>query len=163
MVSAWASENRLSLGQVKTEEKSNEITAIPRLLEALDVSGCVVTIDAMGCQTNIAETIVQEGADYVLALKDNQQGLRASVEAIFDRLVESDHEAHSPHKRVTGGHDRVETRRCWAVDVDEKGLVDQTGWDNLKSICLVEYELGRVREVRRWRDVYREALLHKQP
>lgn len=140
MVSAWASENRLSLGQVKTEEKSNEITAIPKLLEALDVSGCVVTIDAMGCQTNIAETIVQEGADYVLALKDNQKGLRASVEAIFDRLVESDWEAHSPHKHVTGGHDRVETRRCWAVDVDEKGLVDQTGWDKLKSICLVEYK-----------------------
>jgi predicted transposase YbfD/YdcC len=140
MVSAWASENRLSLGQVKTEEKSNEITAIPRLLEALDVSGCVVTIDAMGCQTNIAETIVQEEADYVLALKDNQQGLRASVETIFDRLVESDHEAHSPHKHVTGGHDRVETRRCWATDVDGKGLVDQTEWEKLKSICLVEYE-----------------------
>ncbi len=140
MVSAWASENRLSLGQVRTEEKSNEITAIPRLLEALDVSGCVVTIDAMGCQTDIAETIIEEGADYVLALKDNQKGLRASVEAIFDRLVESDHEAHSPHKHVTGGHDRVETRRCWTVDVDEKGLVDQTGWVKLKSICLVEYE-----------------------
>jgi predicted transposase YbfD/YdcC len=99
-------------------------------LEALDISGCVVTIDAMGRETDIAETIIEEGADYVLALKDNQQGLRASVEAIFDRLVESDHEAHSPHKHdkhVTGGHDRVETRRCWAVDVDGKGLVDQAG------------------------------------
>lgn len=140
MVSAWASENRLSLGQVKTEEKSNEITAIPELLEALDVSGCVVTIDAMGCQTDIAKKIVEEGADYVLTLKDNQGTLRASAEAIFDRLVESDWEAHSPHKRVTGGHDRIETRRCWAVNVDGKGLVDQTDWEELKSICFVEYE-----------------------
>lgn len=140
MVSAWASENRLSLGQVKTKEKSNEITAIPTLLEALDVSGCVVTIDAMGCQTDIAEKIVEEGADYVLALKDNQKGLRASVESIFDRLVESNREMHSPHKRVTSGHDRIEIRRCWAVDIDGKGLIDQTEWGSMKSICLVEYE-----------------------
>ena len=72
MVSAWASENGLTLGQVKTEEKSNEITAIPELLELLEVKGCIVTIDAMGCQKKIAAKIVDEGADYILALKGNQ-------------------------------------------------------------------------------------------
>ena len=140
MVSAWASENHLALGQVKTEEKSNEITAIPKLLEVLEVSGCIVTIDAMGCQTEITETIVEEGADYVLALKDNQSGLREEAEAIFGRVLESDFEAHSPCEHVTGGHDRVETRRCWATDVEEKLLPDQDGWQGLTSMCLVEYE-----------------------
>ena len=72
MVSAWATANRLVLGQVKVDEKSNEITAIPQLLEALEVSGCIVTIDAMGCQTDIAEQIMDRQADYVLALKENQ-------------------------------------------------------------------------------------------
>ena len=139
MVSAWASENRLALGQVKTEEKSNEITAIPKLLEMLEVSGCIVTIDAMGCQKEITETIVEEGADYVLALKDNQSGLREEAEAIFERVLESDFQAHSPHEHVTGGHDRVETRRCWAVEVEDR-LLNQDGWQGLTTICLVEDE-----------------------
>jgi predicted transposase YbfD/YdcC len=73
MVSAWASANRLVLGQVKVDDKSNEITAIPQLLQALEVAGCIVTIDAIGCQTEIAETIIAQEADYVLALKDNQR------------------------------------------------------------------------------------------
>ena len=72
LVSAWASTNTLTLGQVKTEEKSNEITAIPQLLEMLELSGCIVTIDAMGCQREIARTIVDRGADYLLAVKENQ-------------------------------------------------------------------------------------------
>ena len=80
----------MALGQVETEEKSSEITAIPTLLEVLEVSGCIVTIDAMGRQTDITETIVEEGADYVLALKNNQSGLREEAEAIFERVLESD-------------------------------------------------------------------------
>ena len=89
MVSAWASENRLALGQVKTEEKSNEITAVPELLEVLDVSGCIVTIDAMGCQKDITEAITEQEADYVPALKDNHCRLRVETEAIFERIIGS--------------------------------------------------------------------------
>ena len=140
MVSAWASENGAALGQVKTEEKSNEITAIPELLEVLDVAGCIVTVDAMGCQKAITEAITEQGADYVLALKDNQGELRADTEAIFDRIREGKGEPQHAHKSVTGGHDRVETRRCWAVDVEGKGLVDLEGWHDLSAVCMVEYE-----------------------
>jgi predicted transposase YbfD/YdcC len=140
MVSAWASENGVALGQVKTEEKSNEITAIPELLEVLNVTGCIVTIDAMGCQTDITEAIIDQGANYVLALKDNQGELRADTEALFDRIRESEAEPAHACKSVTGGHGRVETRRCWAVDVDGKGLVDGEGWHELSTVCMVEYE-----------------------
>ena len=102
MVSAWASENGVALGQVKPEEKSNEITAIPELLEVLNVTGCIVTIDAMGCQTDITEAIIDQGADYVLALKDNQGELRADTEALFDRIRESEAEPAHACKSVTG-------------------------------------------------------------
>ena len=88
MVSAWASANRVTLGQVKTEEKSNEITAIPRLLELLDLHGCIVTIDAMGCQKNIAQGIVDGGADYVLAVKDNQGQLHEDIRDLFQGAEE---------------------------------------------------------------------------
>ena len=84
LVSAWASANTLTLGQVKTEEKSNEITAIPRLLEMLELSGCIVTIDAMGCQKEIARTIVDRGADYLLAVKENQGQLYQDVRDLFE-------------------------------------------------------------------------------
>lgn len=140
MVSAWASENGMALGQVKTEEKSNEITAIPELLEVLNVSGCIVTIDAMGCQKAITEAIMDQGADYVLALKDNQGELRADTEALFDRIRAREGDPQHAHKSVTGGHDRVETRRCWVVDVDGRGLVDLEGWHELRTVCMVEYE-----------------------
>jgi len=140
MVSAWASENSLALGQVKTADKSNEITAIPELLEVLNVSGCIVTIDAMGCQQDITEAITDQGADYVLALKGNQGELRADVEAIFGGLRESKGEPQHACTSVTGGHDRVETRRCLAVDVEGKGLVDLDGWRELRTVCMVEYE-----------------------
>ena len=86
MVSAWASANRLVLGQCKVDEKSNEITAIPELLRALELHGCLVTIDAMGCQTAIADLIVEQGADYLLQLKKNQGNLYDDVVALFDDL-----------------------------------------------------------------------------
>ena len=144
MVAAWASENGLALGHVKTEDKSNEITAIPELLEVLNVSGCIVTIDAMGCQKAITDAITDAGADYVLALKDNQGELRADTEAIFDRIRESErrakHTSKQVHTSVTGGHGRVETRRCWAVGVENNGRVDLEGWQGLRTVCMVEYE-----------------------
>lgn len=140
MVSAWASENRLTLGQVKTDEKSNEITAVPELLEVLDVSGCIVTTDAMGCQKEITEAITDQEADYVLALKDNHSELRENTEAIFERIQESDFEAENQHESVTGGHDRVETRRCVTVDVEGRGLLDLEGWHGLRTVAMVEQE-----------------------
>jgi predicted transposase YbfD/YdcC len=83
MVNAWCVENGISLGQVKTSEKSNEITAIPELIKSLELKGCIVTIDAMGCQTKISENIIDKGADYVLALKGNQSNLNKQVELFF--------------------------------------------------------------------------------
>ena len=88
LVSAWATANRLTLGQVKTDTKSNEITAIPRLLEMLDLHGCIITADAMACQTEIAGTIVDDGGDYVLALKGNQGTLHEDVELLFNDLLD---------------------------------------------------------------------------
>lgn len=140
MVSAWASENGLVLAQRKTADKSNEITAIPELLEVLDVAGCIVTIDAMGCQKDIAEAITDEGADYVLALKDNQGELRADTEAFFERFEESAFEAYDEHTCAASGHDRVETRRCLAFEVEGKGVLDLEGWQGLRSVARVEYE-----------------------
>ncbi len=117
MVSAWATENHLVLGQVKVDEKSNEITAIPQLLKALEVSGCIITIDAMGCQKDIAEEIIEQSADYVLALKDNQGHLFEDVKLLFDDLEESKYKAYTfdYHKTVNKGHGRIEIRECWTV------------------------------------------------
>jgi predicted transposase YbfD/YdcC len=117
MVSAWAVANRLVLGQVKVTEKSNEITAIPRLLEALEISGCIVTIDAMGCQTDIAQAISDRDADYVLALKDNQGQLYEDVQLLFNDLENSQYRAYAFDyvKTVEKGHGRIEIRECWTI------------------------------------------------
>lgn len=140
MVSAWASANNLTLGQVKTSGKSNEITAIPKLLKVLDVSGCLVTIDAMGCQKEIADLIADQGADYVLALKGNQGELYADTKALFDRFDRLGSVPKNQHESVTGGHGRVETRRCVAVDIAGRGLLETEGWSGLRTVCRVEAE-----------------------
>jgi predicted transposase YbfD/YdcC len=141
MVSAWACENGLTLGQVKTEEKSNEITAIPELLELLDVKGCIVTIDAMGCQKKIAAKIVDKGADYVLALKGNQGTLSEDVELFFADAVENKFKDidYSYHKTVDGDHGRVEVRRYWTVS-DTDWLSQKPDWEGLRTIGMVESE-----------------------
>ncbi len=95
MVSAWATTNRLVLGQVKVNEKSNEITAIPELLQRLDIAGCLVTIDAMGCQTEITRLIIDRGGDYLLALKGNQSNLHDDVILLFEGLEESGFTAYN--------------------------------------------------------------------
>ena len=89
LVSAWALENKMVLGQVKTREKSNEITAIPELLSVLELEGCIITIDAMGCQKNIVKTIIDKGADYVLGLKGNQGALHEGVKLYFEDCLTS--------------------------------------------------------------------------
>ena len=135
MVGAWATANHVSLGQVVTDAKSNEITAIPRLLEMLEISGALVTIDAMGCQTEIAGAIVAGGADYVLAVKGNQPTLHAAIEEFFLEHVEDGFAkvAAGEHESSEKGHGRKETRTYLICDAPE-ALVDRGRWAGLKRI-----------------------------
>jgi predicted transposase YbfD/YdcC len=138
MVSAWSSGNQMVLGQVKTEEKSNEITAIPRLLELLQLSGCLVTIDAMGCQKEIAQKIVESNADYMLAVKDNQPKLSAAIDAIFDTALADPEFADSGHETRNKGHGRIEVRRCWTMNIDAECGEPFDQWTGLASIVRIE-------------------------
>jgi predicted transposase YbfD/YdcC len=142
MVSAWAASNRLVLGQLKTDAKSNEITAIPELLRALVLKGCIVTIDAMGCQTDIAQTVVDQEGDYVLALKGNQGTLHADVQDLFAFAHETDFAdiAHDFHETVEKDHGRIETRRYWTIFEPEfiDYLDPKRKWVNFRSIGMVE-------------------------
>jgi len=144
MVSAWACTNRLVLGQTKVDEKSNEITAIPELLRMLEVKGCIVTIDAMGTQTKIARQIVEQEADYMLALKGNQGRLHADVQEIFDDAHQQNFRniVHDYHRTVDGDHGRVEIREYWTVsDPEFIGYLDPEGeWEGLRSIGMVKAE-----------------------
>jgi predicted transposase YbfD/YdcC len=144
MVSAWATQNRLVLGQVKVDDKSNEITAIPALLALLDLRGCLVTIDAMGCQKAIVRQIVAQGGDYLLALKENQPGLYTDVEEFFTeaRATHFAAIAHGFHRELEGDHGRIETRRCWSVG-EIAWLQERHDWLQLTSIALVERERQR--------------------
>ena len=139
MVSAWASANRLVLGQLKVEEKSNEITAIPTLLRLLDITGAVVTIDAMGCQKEIAKTITEQGADYVLALKDNHPTLSAAVTLFLNDARDTGFTdiAHAYHETVDGDHGRIETRRYW-ITAEIEWLGAKASWSNVHSVGMVE-------------------------
>lgn len=141
LVSAWACANRLVLGQEATAEKSNEITAIPRLLELLDLKGCIITIDAMGCQTAIAKQIVDQKGDYVLGLKDNQLLLHEAVDDYFS-LARRDHFKHVKYdyaEEIDKGHGRLETRRYWICE-DLRTLPHPERWEGLRSIGMVERE-----------------------
>jgi predicted transposase YbfD/YdcC len=139
MVSAWASANRLVLGQLKVEEKSNEITAIPKLIQMLDVAGATVTIDAMGCQKEIAKVITDREADYVLALKENHPTLSGDVTRFFDEAKATAFAdiAHAYHETVDGDHGRIETRRYW-ITSDIEWLGAKASWAKLHSIGMVE-------------------------
>jgi predicted transposase YbfD/YdcC len=145
MVSAWAVENRLCLGQVSTAQKSNEIEAMPRLLQMLDIEGCIVTTDAMGCQKEIAASIKNKGADYVLTLKDNQPKLAASVKQVFELSDITTFEGMHYRKQIEkirgaknrGEHGRVETRKYTLVtakDAHAFGL----RWPGLMSLGRLE-------------------------
>ncbi len=140
MVSAWSSANGLVLGQEKTAEKSNEITAIPQLLDVLELKGCIVTIDAMGCQTVIAEKIIKKKADYMLALKGNQGNLHTEVSDFFDiALLENfKHVAHDYYEEHDAGHGRVEHRQCWAIKPSAMNFPSFRKWPNLKSLIMIK-------------------------
>jgi predicted transposase YbfD/YdcC len=140
MVSVWASENNLVLAQDKIDEATNEITAIPELLRLLELEGSVVTIDAIGCQTEIAETIIEQKANYVLVVKDNQETLREDVAATFEHTrppIRPDY-----HKTVNKGHGRIETRECWAVSDPEvlAHINAYKAWKGLRSLAKVTSE-----------------------
>lgn len=137
MVSAWAVNNGLVLGQVRVGEKSNEITAVPPLLRALDLAGCIVTLDAMGCQKKIAREIIEADAEYVLALKGNQETVHEEVRTFLDDAI-----VHSPDtldytETVEKDHGRLETRRYWQSDRLE-WFADLPKWEGLRSVGVVE-------------------------
>jgi predicted transposase YbfD/YdcC len=141
MVSAWARRNALVLGQVKTDEKSNEITAIPQLLNVLEVTGCLVTIDAMGCQKAIATTIREKGADYLLALKENHPTLHQAVDAHFHPAQVATYATYDVDFAETRdhGHGRDEIRRCW-VEHDVEWLAARDEWTDLNAVVMVQTE-----------------------
>jgi predicted transposase YbfD/YdcC len=144
LVSAWATANHVVLGQMAVEEKSNEITAIPALLQVLAVSGCIVTIDAMGCQKEIARAIRAREADYVLALKDNHPRLAADVASIFADALGENAGGYvvGYHETVEKGHGRIERRRCWTIsDPAVTAWLDPTGaWADLRTIAIMDGE-----------------------
>jgi predicted transposase YbfD/YdcC len=134
MVSAWVEKNHIVLGQVKVDEKSNEITAIPKLLDLLVIKGCIVTIDAMGCQKNIASEIMEKEADYLLALKDNQGNLVEQVEDSFRFLP-----VNTFDEELDCGHGRVETRRCSVIS-DLSPIESKEDRTGLKTLVEIESE-----------------------
>ena len=136
MVSAWACANGLVIGQIKTDEKSNEITAIPELLKQLEIKGCIVTIDAMGCQKKVAHTIVKKGADYVFSLKGNQSNLHDDIKLFFQ---DQDKKSLKHHETVDGEHGKIEIRNYWTTSNIE-WLYNREKWKKLTTICMVERE-----------------------
>ena len=134
MVSAWATENHIVLGQLKVDEKSNEITAIPKLLELLVIKGCIVTIDAMGCQKEIVSAIAEKEADYLIAVKGNQGNLQEQIQDSFRFLP-----AVSVSEDTDCGHGRVETRRCSVIN-DLSLIENRAEWKNLRTLIKIETE-----------------------
>lgn len=141
MVSAWACTNGIVIGQVRTREKSNEITAIPKLLKMLEIKGCIVTIDAMGCQKNIAEKIVEKDADYVFSLKGNQGSLHDDIKLFFQDYKANGFDDLSVdyYETTDADHGKIEIRRYWTTS-DINWLEGKENWKNLQTICMVERE-----------------------
>jgi predicted transposase YbfD/YdcC len=141
MVSAWASENEIVLGQRKVDEKSNEITAIPKLLKMLSIAGCIVTIDAIGTQTEIAQTIVDAQAQYVLSVKENQGHLFEDIVCLFavDQAHDFQYASLDYAKTVNSGHGRIDIRECWSTSNPEylKLIRNSDHWAGLQSIAMV--------------------------
>ena len=139
MVNAWATENGLALGQLKTDDKSNEITAVPELLRSLELEGCIVTLDAMGCQKNIAKEICEADADFVLALKGNHETVHEEVQSFLQDARQKDWKKvpHDFLETVEKGHGRIETRRYWITEKID-WFADRSKWEGLRSMAMVE-------------------------
>jgi predicted transposase YbfD/YdcC len=140
IVNAWSSAGGYVLGGVKVEEKSNEITAVPKLLDLLRLEGCVVTLDAMGCQRDIAKRIVGRNADYVLALKGNQGTMFEEMKLLFETMLGTNPEMFvSATEKVRKAHGRIEKRTCWQTERID-WFEDKVKWEGLKSVAMVEAE-----------------------
>lgn len=139
MIQALAAEEGMLIGQRETEEKSNEITAIPELLKVLELSGCIVTIDAMGCQKNIAKAIMNKKADYVLAVKENQEVLHGDIKLYLEEQIKNGFKnaGHDYYEISEKGHGREENRKYW-ITKDIGWLDSLSHWDGLRSIGVVE-------------------------
>jgi predicted transposase YbfD/YdcC len=144
MVSAWSTADHLVLGQEMVSQKSNEITAIPHLLQALDIAGCTVTADALHCQESTAETIISKDADYILAVKRNQNTLFAEIQDLFAYAERTDFKdvRHDVHQTVEKGHGRIERRCCWTIN--EPDFLDYVrqyaDWPGLHTIVRIQRE-----------------------
>jgi predicted transposase YbfD/YdcC len=140
MVSAWASENSLVLGQRKVDERSNEITAVPKLLDLLEISGCIVTTDALNSQTEIAEKVLENDADYLFTIKENWPQLLETIQGLFDYPDEMRWVEHDYHKTVDDDHGRSEVRECWTTSDPEylQYITSTTNWPNVQSIGVIE-------------------------
>jgi predicted transposase YbfD/YdcC len=159
LVNAWVCENQMVLGQYATDVKSNEITAVPELLRLLDLRGAVVSLDAMGCQKEIAKQIVEQGADYIFGLKGNQPTLHQEVLSAFDEATCSRlrEEPSSFHESADKGHGRLEVRRLWVLR-DTEWLTRSEKWTKLSSLVLVESERTVRGETSRERRAYISSL-----
>ncbi|OWK43269.1 ISAs1 family transposase [Fimbriiglobus ruber] len=146
LVSAWATDARLSLGQVAVDDKSNEITAIPQLLERIEISGALVSIDAMGCQKEIAATIRANRGDDLLAVKDNQPHLKEDIESLSDRALETEFATGTWdwYAKEETNRGRAEMRQCWVLTGLEElaEIRDRALWTDLKSVIVVVSERG---------------------
>jgi predicted transposase YbfD/YdcC len=142
MVNAWASTNHIALGQRKVDEKSNEITAIPELLKMLEISGCIITIDAIGCQTEFARQIIGQDGDYVLAVKENQGHLYEDIAYLFGLYTKEENAlsyVNDHYKTVNKGHGRIEIRQCWVLDARyyQQSVRRLSEWEQVRSLVLV--------------------------
>ena len=153
MVSAWATENQLVLGQRKVDDKSNEITAVPQLLKMLDVHGCIVTLDAISTQTKIAKTIIEQGGDYILAVKENQGNLYEDIHDLFaeDQKYDFKDAPYSYAKTVNKDHGRIEIRQCWTISDPEylANIRDLNRWADIQSLVMIlsERRIGDESEI----------------
>jgi predicted transposase YbfD/YdcC len=153
MVSAWATENQLVLGQRKVDDKSNEITAIPKLLKLLEIKGCIVTVDAIGTQTKIAKQIIAQGADYILGVKENQGRLYEDIHDLFADNQRFNYEGvpHSYARTVNKDHGRIEIRQCWTISDPEylANIRNLQRWTGIQTLVMIlsERRIGDVVEV----------------
>jgi predicted transposase YbfD/YdcC len=142
-VSAWSCQHQLVLGQTAVDAKTNEITAIPELLTMLDIENSIITLDAMGCQKKIAEQIIKQKADYILALKGNHSGMQAELEAWWHKTQREglSQKNYDEHTDIDSGHGRIERRTCQQMLVDKGWLGKEYRWSGLKSIVKVSSEV----------------------
>ena len=145
-VSAWSCEHQLVLGQTAVDQKTNEITAIPELLTMLDIEKSIITLDAMGCQQDIATQIITQKADYILALKGNHSGMQGELEAWWHKCEREGLSAnnYSEHTEIDSGHGRIETRTCRQLLIDKKWLAKSYQWCGLTSIIQVQAQVHEI-------------------